>query len=86
MSQAVSDIVIKRARTSPQRSRLLDEVRKRLRLKHYSLRTEQACLYWIRRYIRDNHLRNPRELGGTDVEGFLSALATRCRVAPSTQN
>jgi integron integrase len=64
----------------------LDEVRRRLSLKHYSLRTEPACLYWIRRHIRDNHLRHPRELGGTDVEGFLSALATRCRVAPSTQN
>ena len=65
---------------------LLDEVRRRLRLKHYSLRTEQAYLYWIRRYIRYNGLRHPRELGGAEVERFLSDLATRARVAPSTQN
>jgi integron integrase len=65
---------------------LLDEVRRRLRLKHYSLRTEQAYLYWIRRYIRANGMRHPRELGGAVVERFLSDLARRDRVAPSTQN
>lgn len=65
---------------------LLEEVRRRLRTKHYSLRTEEACLYWIRRYIRDNGRRHSREQGGVEVEGFLSSLATRDRVAPSTQN
>lgn len=64
----------------------MDEVRRRLRLKRYSFRTEQAYLYWIRRYIRCNGLRHPRELGGTEVERFLSDLATQARVAPSTQN
>jgi integron integrase len=68
------------------RPRLLDEVRARLRLKHYSLRTEQAYLYWIRRYIRDNGRRHPRELDGVAVEGFLSRLATRDHVSASTQN
>jgi integron integrase len=64
----------------------LDEVRSRLRLKHYSLRTEQAYLYWIRRYIHANGKRHPRELDGVVVERFLSLLATRDQVAPSTQN
>ena len=66
--------------------RLLDEVRGRLRVEHYSLRTEAAYLYWIRRYIRENGLRHPRELGGAAVERFLTSLAVRDRVAPSTQN
>lgn len=70
----------------PERPRLLEEVRKRLRLKHYSLRTEQAYLYWIRRYIRASGRRHPRELDGAAIEAFLSALATRDHVAASTQN
>ena len=65
---------------------MLDKVRRRLRLKHYSLRTEQAYLYWIRRYIRANHPRHPRAMGGVEVERSLSDLARRDRVAPSTQN
>lgn len=68
------------------RPRLLEAVRSRLRLKHYSLRTEQAYLYWIRRYIHANGRRHPRELDGVAVECFLSRLATRDNVAPSTQN
>ncbi len=66
--------------------RLLDEVRLRLRLKHYSLRTEQAYLGWIRRYILFNGKRHPRGLGGAEVERFLSELAVRHRVAAGTQN
>ena len=66
--------------------KLFDEVRRKLRLKHYSLRTEQAYLYWIRRYIHFNDRRHPRELDGKHVEHFLSELARRYRVAPSTQN
>ncbi|WP_051414472.1 integron integrase [Pseudoxanthomonas suwonensis] len=66
--------------------RLLEQVRGRLRLKHYSLRTEQAYLYWIRRYIRAHLPRHPRELDGAAVEAFLTRLATRDHVAASTQN
>ncbi len=66
--------------------RLFDEVRARLRLKHYSLRTEQAYLYWIRRFILANGRRHPRDLNGAVVEAFLSRLATQDKVAASTQN
>jgi len=66
--------------------RLLEEVRNRLRLKHYSLRTEKVYVYWIRRYILENGKTHPRELGGLAVEGFLSKLATKDRVSASTQN
>jgi len=70
----------------PARPRLLDEVRRRLRLKHYSLKTERPYLYWIRRCIHANGRRHPRELDGVAVERFLSLLATRDQVAASTQN
>ncbi len=66
--------------------RLLDEVRKKLRVKHYSLRTEQAYVAWIRRFILANGKRHPRELGAKQVEAFLSDLATEGNVAAATQN
>ena len=72
--------------TEPPKPRLLDEVRRRMRVKRYSLRTEQAYLYWIRRYIKANISRHPRQLGGMAVEQFLSDLAQKDRVAASTQN
>ena len=61
--------------------RLMDEVRRRIRLKHYSLRTEQAYVGWIRRFILANGKRHPRGLGADEVEGFLSTLATVGEVA-----
>lgn len=65
---------------------LLEEVRRRLRLKHYSIRTEQAYCYWVRRFVHENGRRHPKDLGGVEVEGFLSLLATRDRVSASTQS
>ena len=66
--------------------RLLDQLRARCRVKHYSLRTERAYLYWSRRFILANSKRHPRELGALEVEAFLSHLATHDNVAASTQN
>ena len=66
--------------------RLLDEVRRVLRVKHYSIRTESAYIGWIVRFIRANGRRHPRDLGGREVEAFLSTLAVRGKVAASTQN
>jgi integron integrase len=71
---------------APRRPRLLEQVRARLRVKHYSLRTEQAYLGWIRRYIREHGMRHPAQLDGAHVEAFLTRLATRDHVAASTQN
>ena len=70
---------------SPPR-KLLDQVRDRLRALHYSLRTEDAYVFWIRRYILFHGKRHPRELGGPDAEAFLTALAVERRVSASTQN
>lgn len=66
--------------------KLLDEVRRRLRVKHYSLRTEVVYLGWIRRFILANGKRHPREMGAVEIERFLSTLAVKGRVAASTQN
>jgi integron integrase len=65
---------------------LLDQVRARCRLKHYSLRTERVYVDWIKRFIRANGRRHPREMGAVEVEAFLSRLATESDVAASTQN
>ena len=66
--------------------RLMNEVRRKLRLRHYSLRTEQAYSGWIRRFIFANGKRHPRQMGGPEVERFLSTLATDGDVAAGTQN
>src|SRR5690606_14406458 len=66
--------------------KLLDQVRQRLRVKHYSLRTEQAYVGWVRRFILANGKRHPREMGEREVETFLTLLATKGNVAAGTQN
>lgn len=65
--------------------RLLSQVRDRLRLKHYSLRTETAYVGWIKRYIHFHGKRHPRELGKADVEAFLTSLAVERNVSAATQ-
>ncbi len=56
--------------------RLFDQVRARLRVKHYSMRTEDSYLHRIRRFIFFHGRKHPREMGGAQVEAFLSHLAT----------
>jgi len=65
--------------------KLLDRVRYAIRARHYSPRTEEAYVHWIRRYIVFNGKRHPRELGDADVTAFLSSLAVG-GVSASTQN
>jgi len=66
--------------------KLLDQVRARLRLKHYSLRTEAAYIGWIRRFILFHQKRHPKDMGKVEVEAFLSHLASAAKVSASTQN
>lgn len=67
-------------------TRLLDQVRDLIRVKHYSIRTEQSYVQWIRRFIVFHGKRHPRELGAAEVTAFLSDLAVRGKVSASTQN
>jgi len=66
--------------------RLLIQARDRLRVKHYSPRTEKSYLYWARRFLDAIDGRHPSEVGALEVEGFLTLLATRDRVGPGTQS
>ncbi|MFZ5756829.1 MAG: integron integrase [Pseudomonadota bacterium] len=65
---------------------LLATARDRIRLKHYSIRTEEAYLLWMKRFLRFHGMRHPRELGAVHVESFLTHLAVEGNVAPPTQN
>ena len=71
---------------SPQPPKLLDQMRDRIRVKHYSLSTEKTYLYWVRFFIRFRGLRHPRDMGAAEVEAFLSHLATQREVSAGTQN
>ena len=64
--------------------RLLDALRERLRYMHYSLRTEEAYVYWARGFVRWAGLRHPRDLGAAEVQDFLVMLANERRVAAAT--
>ncbi|MBP9714527.1 MAG: integron integrase [Sterolibacterium sp.] len=66
--------------------RLLDQLRDRLRVKHYSIRTEAQYTQWVRRFILFHDKRHPRELGAKEVEAFLTHLAVEGKVAAATQN
>ena len=55
--------------------RSLDQVRERIRYLHYSLRTEQAYVHWVRAYVRFHGLRHPKEMGQAEVEAFVSWLS-----------
>jgi len=66
--------------------RLLDQVREALRRRHYSIRTEESYVHWIRRFIRFHGKRHPREMGARQVTEFLSHLAIDAEVAATTQN
>jgi integron integrase len=68
------------------RPRLLDELRARARRLGLALRTEEAYAGWARRFILANGKRHPRDMGARDVEAFLTDLASRGKVAASTQN
>lgn len=70
----------------PSQSPFLDSVRNKIRLKHYSIRTEEAYVQWVKRYILFHGKRHPSELGAPDVEAFLTHLAVADNVSASTQN
>lgn len=66
--------------------KLLEVVRERLRAGYYSLRTEEAYLGWIRRFVLFHEKRHPREMGAREVSAFLTDLAVTANVSASTQN
>ena len=90
MSKAQSDATGRSSRGGPselpplQSPKLLDRVRERTRLLHYSPRTEAAYVHWCRAFIRFHNVRHPATMGKVEVEAFLSWLANERHVAAST--
>jgi integron integrase len=64
----------------------LDQVRERIRVKHYSIRTETQYVHWTKRFILFHHKKHPKEMGAVEVEAFLTHLAVDGLVSASTQN
>jgi site-specific recombinase XerD len=71
---------------APQQPKLLDRLRDRLRLKHYSIRTEQQYVHWVKRFILFHDKNHPQTMGEKEVEAFLTQLAVKGRVVAATQN
>ena len=71
---------------APPKPKLLDQVRDALRRRHYSYRTEESYVHWIKRFILFYRKRHPADMGKPEIEQFLTALAVQRRVAASTQN
>jgi integron integrase len=74
------------AALEPPKKKLLDRVREAIRLKHYSYRTEETYIQWIKRYIFFHNTRHPQEMGVAEIEEFLTHLAVVDKVSASTQN
>jgi len=72
--------------TTSSAPRLLDEVRRQIRIRHYAYSTERTYVYWTKFFVRFHRMRHPREMGGAEVEAFLSYLASDRKVSASTQN
>ena len=72
--------------TSPPAKKLLDQVREKIRFKHYSISTEKTYISWIKHYIVFNGKRHPADMGAVEVERFLTYLANDRHVSSATQN
>ena len=68
------------------RPKLLDQVRTAIRVRHYSLRTEQSYIHWVKRFIFFHNKRHPAMMGEAEVTAFLNHLAVERQVSASTQN
>jgi site-specific recombinase XerD len=66
--------------------KLFDQVRQVIRIKHYSLRTKESYINWIKRFIFFHNKKHPREMGEKETGEFLTHLAKNAKVSASTQN
>lgn len=66
--------------------KLLDIMRDKIRFKHYSMSTERVYIYWAKKYILFHNKKHPRDMGKLEIEQFLTHLATKLNVSPTTQN
>ena len=78
--------IIEEIPTIKNKPKLLDQVRNVLRTKHYSMKTEEAYIHWIKKYIFFHNKRHPKEMGEKEINEFLTHLAVKEKVSASTQN
>ena len=71
---------------TPSPPKLLDQLREKIRVRHYSIRTETQYVHWAKRFILFHNKRHPNVMGAPEVEAFLTHLAVEGNVAASTQN
>ena len=69
-----------------EKPKLLDRMRNAIRVKHYSLRTEETYIMWVKRYIFFHNKRHPKDMKNIELSEFLTHLAVRGKVSASTQN
>jgi integrase len=86
MSSTEQTAKVRKLTTRPalQATRILGQLRERLRYLHYSLRTEQSYVYWVRFFVHFHGLRHPREMAQPEIESFLTMLVTTRHVSAST--
>jgi len=72
--------------SSQKKKKLLDQVRDAIRTKHYSYRTEQAYVEWIKRFILFHDKRHPKDMGAQEIQAYITYLAVERKIASSTQN
>jgi integron integrase len=78
--------ILKRGVEMKTKKKLLDLVRDKIRFKHYSYSTERTYVHWIKHYILFHDKKHPLEMGKQEIEKFLTFLATKKKVSPTTQN
>ena len=66
--------------------KLLDILRDKIRVKHYSINTERTYIYWVKTYILYHNKKHPKDMGKIEIEQFLTHLAVKKNVSPTTQN
>ena len=84
-NRSVSSAAIN-APAPPPKPKLLDQVRQAIRMRHYSPKTEESYIHWIKRFIFFHNKRHPAEMGEKEIAQFLSSLASELDVSASTQN
>jgi len=79
-------VIQSRSEKAAQSTRLFERIREVMRLHHYSKRTEEAYLQWIKRFVYFHKKRHPRKMGAEEITAYLTHLAVNRKVSASTQN
>ena len=82
----LNEKVLSQSPPTAQKPKLLEQVRHAIRIRHYSPKTEESYVHWIKRFILFHNKRHPAEMGEKEIAQFLSSLASELHVSPSTQN